>query len=261
MANTSWNGSDKTANITLSGSNLVATTTSNGIGSVRAADRQGSGKFYWEYTVTTGTSALALGVANGAFSLSTFAAGSSGSGATVVSNNGNVWFNGTQVLTGLGTVNTGVLICIALNLDNGLIWFRSGAAGNWNASAAADPAGLIGGLNIGPPQTYYPVLSFQANTQVVTANFGDTAFTGTAPSGFTGGFTSGASPALLGVVTQNFIEEWADGNPAAQATQVFIEQWAAPTGTLLGLVSQMFIEEWASSSAPSGPMVSTIGFG
>src|SRR5436190_23798823 len=47
MANTLWNTSDKSANVTLTGSSLIATT-SGASGWVRAADKQITGKFYWE---------------------------------------------------------------------------------------------------------------------------------------------------------------------------------------------------------------------
>jgi hypothetical protein len=57
MANTTWSTTDK-FNVTLSGSNLIATAASAGICTVRAADKQVTGKFYWECTYNTIASIL-----------------------------------------------------------------------------------------------------------------------------------------------------------------------------------------------------------
>src|SRR4051812_16441177 len=55
MANTTWSATDKSAGITLSGGNLIATNNNNAASGVRAADKQLTGKFYWEVTCTTYT--------------------------------------------------------------------------------------------------------------------------------------------------------------------------------------------------------------
>ena len=51
MANTTWNPADKSATMTLSGGNLIATG-SSWIAWVRAVDKKTTGKFYWEYKAT-----------------------------------------------------------------------------------------------------------------------------------------------------------------------------------------------------------------
>src|SRR6187455_1824221 len=51
MANTTWSTTDKTASLTLSGGNLTATASAT-LQGVRTADRQVTGKFYWEVLVT-----------------------------------------------------------------------------------------------------------------------------------------------------------------------------------------------------------------
>ena len=74
MANTTWNVSDKT-NVNLGGTNSL-TATASGAGGVRSIDRVASGKFYWEYTVSTwGNNELhGFGIANVNAALATFVA-------------------------------------------------------------------------------------------------------------------------------------------------------------------------------------------
>src|SRR5690348_15083028 len=133
MANTTWNASDKTTNITLGGTNsLTATANTTGGGGVRTIDRQVTGQFYFEFTPSsiTGTIYLGVGAANVALTSST-------NGYSVFfssSSTSQYWLNGVQ--TGFGgslgsAISNGTTTCIALDLTNQLIWFRQGAAGNW----------------------------------------------------------------------------------------------------------------------------------
>src|SRR6187397_3639630 len=89
MANTTWNPSDLSG-ITLSGGNLIATAQAGG-GWVRAVDKQVLGKFYWEVTATTNTTAsTGIGIA---------------SSASVLTGNG---FNGGSVRT-CGAIHSGLI--------------------------------------------------------------------------------------------------------------------------------------------------------
>ena len=138
MANTAWSTTDKTAGITLSGSNLIATTTLSTQG-IRSADKQITGKFYFEITVTTtfgqsntgvGSSAAALNNANALATCSLY------------HNNGGVFLNNVSSGVSFGSaISNGTVVCIALDVTNQLIWFRLGAAGNWNANATFSPGG------------------------------------------------------------------------------------------------------------------------
>lgn len=91
-------------------------------------------------------------------------------------------------------------------------------------------------------------------SDAVTANFGDTAFTGAVPSGFTSGFTAGASIPTNALATQIAAEHWFSTNPDMQLTQVAVEQWAAVSTVNPQLVmTQVALEQWASvASAPVG---------
>jgi hypothetical protein len=236
VANTVWNASDKSANVTLTGSNLIATATSGLQGGVRAVDRQITGKFYWEYTcntitlTTTGVglawSALAL---NGAPTAITV-------GLCALIRTGNVYVDGGAVSgIAFGTITSGTLVGIAFDPVARLVWFRLGAAGNWNTSASANPATGTGGIavtGIGGGIPAYPMAWFGAVNDQVTANFGDTAFVGAVPSGFTSGFTAGVTSSTNAIATQSAVEHWLTTNPRAQVTQVALEQWATVTAAL-----------------------------
>jgi hypothetical protein len=254
MANTTWNPSDKSATITLSGGNLTATSTSSGIIAARAIDRQVAGKFYWECLCSTFTgSGSAVGFACSSAALGSGLASAGSSPGTVgLGRGGTIIVDGVSTGISLATVTSGTLVGIAVDLSSRLVWFRLGAAGNWNANAANNPATGVGGisiptLGIGIPA--YPAVSFQANADAVTANFGDSAFTGTLPSGFTSGFTAGASIATNELATQLAVEQWAATNPDMQATQLAIEQWGGLPAPPLW-VTQAALEQWSATPRP-----------
>lgn len=222
---TTWNPSDLSG-VTLSGSNLVATSTALQSG-VRSVDRYLTGKYYWEVTATTWTTSntgAGIAVSGAAFSAlatnSTLGIGLFGSGSVIM--------NGTTMVSGFGTITSGALMCFAIDAGNRLFWTRLGAAGNWNNSAAANPATGVGGVSYAPLGVIaaYAWVAFGASGLVATANFGGSAFTGTAPSGFTAGLPSPNIPPLLAAETQVAIEEWISGSPNALVTQVAIEEWA-----------------------------------
>jgi hypothetical protein len=239
MANTTWNPSDKSATITLSGTNnLIATCTSGAISTVRAIDKQITGKFYWEITATTVVTAHTYGAYSGSASLSAgFATGGGGSAGTCgVGQTGNILVDGTNTLINIGSFTSGAVICIAFDVGARLAWFRLGAAGNWNGSASANPATGTGGIanTLGDGIPLYPAISLIGNGSVSTANFGDTAFTGTVPSGFTSGFTSGVTSPTNALATQIAAEHWLTTNPQEQVTQLALEQWIVGWSTPAG---------------------------
>jgi hypothetical protein len=268
MANTTWNPSDKSANITLSGTNnLVLTTTSNAQGNVRTVDRQLTGKLYWENTLTTITGQISAGIANQAVTLGSLSpqAPNTVVNAIVVTNSGTINLNGTTGAS-LGAFASGGVACFALDLVAQLFWIRNGAAGNWNGSATNNPATGVGGMSapfIGGGIPAYALAAFTngSTTSSITANFGDTVFTGAVPSGFTSGFPTGTPP-LNTLTTQIAAEHWLTTNPPAQVTQVALEHWATVTGTgLQAIATQIALEHWATvaSRSPGGPMITMIG--
>lgn len=253
MANTTWSTTDKTSGITLSGTNnLTATANSLGFQGVRTIDRQISGKFYWEYTFTNTTND-ACGIANASASLSGVGFNGGNNNAAYVNSVGSVYVNASASLASLGSFSTGGVACVALDLTNQLIWFRNGAAGNWNNSGSANPATASGGFSIAAfgVSAIYGLMSCQnaSPSGAVTANFGDSAFSGTVPSGFTSGFPTGTPP-LIAATTQTALEMWTMPNAAAQSTQVGLEMWASvPATTVQALVTQIGLEQWAAIPA------------
>jgi len=246
VANTTWSTTDKSAGITLSNANLTA---AGGTGSVRSVDRQLSGKLYWEYTfVTGGTNNPAVGIATARADLASLYANATN--GVLVYPSSPIYVNGVSSGINLGAIGVGGIVGVALDLTNNLIWMRSGAAGNWNANAANNPATGVGGLSIAAfAGGSIPVYAATATTgsATITANFGDTAFTGVVPAGFTSGFTAGTTPPLNMLATQAAIEDWrVPSDPAMQVTQVAIEDWRVPIPD--AQVTQIGLEHWYSAN-------------
>ena len=252
MANTAWNPSDKSAGITLSGGNLIATNTNNNICGVRAVDRQITGKFYWEVTYNTVTyNGDAAGVINAAFALATIPI-TAPLGSPVIGLQQNGAMTGGVTGPSFGAIAAGSVVCFALDAASGLFWARVGAAGNWNASATANPATGAGAVSIlslglGGGIPIYPWCEVSNTNDVMTANFGDSAFSGAVPSGFTSGFPAGVTTSTNALVTQAALEAWGSANPQAQATLVALEQWISVASIgVQAVVTQVALEEWGS---------------
>jgi hypothetical protein len=261
MANTAWSTTDKTASATLSNSNLTITSASSAQGA-RGADRQVAGQFYFEITPTSWTAGGAVGVAN---SQATFT--SSTLNTATVGTNGNIVVNNVNTGVTLGTIAAASTVGIAVDLTNRRIWFRIAPSGNWNGNAGYAPNTGVGGVDISPAGgvgiPLHPFAYIQANPQVYTANFGDTAFVGAVPSGYTSGFTAGASVPTNAIASQALAEHWLTTNPDARITQVSLEHWASvASGNLQAVVTQVLLEHWTSVAvvvpAAGGPMVTMI---
>jgi hypothetical protein len=182
VPNTTWSTTDK-VNCTLTSGDLRAALT--GTGGVRAAHAQSAGKYYWEFTYTTvQTNSLYTGISLASASLSSPTTGN----AKVLRSTGGITINNIPTGSALGIIAPASKIGIAVDLSALLIWFRIAPSGNWNGSGTANPATGVGGLSISSiAGALYPVMGGQTS-DVVTANFGDTAFTGAVPSGFASGF-------------------------------------------------------------------------
>ena len=137
---TAWSTTDKSANITLSGSNLVATTSSATQGAVRADTTFASGKYYFECVYGTASgSNFGVGWANSTASLSSYIGVDKNGVASFITNtNAAVYFN-AGVVGNLGRTGiAGMTLCVAFDITNKLIWFRWGG-GPWNGSGTVDP--------------------------------------------------------------------------------------------------------------------------
>jgi SPRY domain len=215
VANTTWDLATVTA-VTLSGGNLVATntgTTSTSQGAhVPFADGKTTGKYYFEVKLTTFTGgagvALGVGTASATYAgIST--AATQGAMYYVVGHTGagTIFSGAAGGNTGLvperaGT--TGDVIGVAVDMTNLRIWWRFSPAGLWNGASISsqDPtkppgtgggAGITSGANV-PFVTFGSGLAGQAGVagNVWTANFGDSAFVGAVPAGYTAGWPTAA---------------------------------------------------------------------
>jgi hypothetical protein len=191
MANTTWNPSDKT-NCTLTGSNLIATTAAGG-GGVRAVDAKTSGKYYFELTYTTlNTNTISCGISQSSGNLISPGTGTS----FVIRLTGVIRVNGVNSGFSFGvSVPPATIFGIAVDLSGQLIWYRFAPSGNWNNDVSANPATGVNGASISSiAGSLYPFMSGSTSDKV-TANFGDAAFAGAVPSGFTVGWPTGSGGA------------------------------------------------------------------
>jgi hypothetical protein len=190
LAHATWNPSDKTSSVTLSGGSLTATLV-NGTQGVRSTKAMTSGKAYFEISASTwaGAGSPPVGIANTTAALSSMSSSGSVGAATVIPA-GNIYVNGSVTGVSIGARADGDVIGIAADLTNSLIWFRVAPAGNWNGNATYAP-GVAGGVSFSAitGATICPVAAVQLSIQCVfTGNFGDSAFSGTVPSGYTAGW-------------------------------------------------------------------------
>ena len=178
---TTWNSADKNAGMSLSNGDLTVTGSSlSGYSSIRSIASAASGKKYWETVISTLIGFAGPGFGNSTASLSNYA------GQSV---NGVSWFlNGTvfQNGGGIGSIQTfaqGDVLCVALDLDNNKVWFRTNG-GNWNNSGTADPATNTGGITFTSVGTAFAMMTQQVTGDIGTSNFGGSAYAQTPPSGF-----------------------------------------------------------------------------
>lgn len=180
-----WNPSDKSSLITLSGSDLVATRT--GATDAQAAVRatlsrpaSDAGGYYFEVVITSASSSpfVAVGVANSAQSMTNYI-GSSADSWSYYEETGQKITNAS--LTSYGaSYTTGDVIGVLLK--NGKLYFRKN--GTWQNSA--DVAAETGAAFTGLTGDLYPAVSmFRSDSpaHVLTGRFKASAFSGSIPSG------------------------------------------------------------------------------
>jgi hypothetical protein len=184
-ATTTWNPSDKNASITLSGGNLTAASSAGSFVSLRAIASHSTGKFYRENTVVQSANPNNInagGIANSTAGLSNYMGVDTNS--VSIFGAGGVFLNNVNIAT-VAAYGVGDVLCDAVDLGALLIWFRTNG-GLWNNSGTANPATGAGGISIaslaGGP--YLPSASMDTTIDIMTANFGATAYAQSVPSGF-----------------------------------------------------------------------------
>ena len=180
-----WNPSDKNAGVTLSNGNLTMTTVTTNYVQARSTVGVTSGKWYWEVVYTSIVLSDAMtGIANGSMSLATGNyVGLDANGWGVYTPTGNKLHNGAN--TAYGSACGANTIMCALDMDNGKVWW--GLNGTWFNSG--NPAsGTNAAYTTGITGTIYACSTvLSTNEPTLTANFGATAQSYSAPSGFNAG--------------------------------------------------------------------------
>lgn len=196
-----FNPSDKGANISLSLGDLKATGGIAAWQAVRSTVSVSSGKWYWEYTITSApTDSRLHGIALSTATLSGFL-GSDANGWGYYGPTGVKYNNGASTAYGASYV-TGDIIGVALDMDNGRVFFSKN--GTWQNSG--DPAAGTGFAFNGLTGSMFAAVSLDVINESVTANFGASALNSTPPSGYNAGLYTGSAGgaitirmALLGV--------------------------------------------------------------
>lgn len=195
MSITTWNPSDISASVTLSGSNKIATCTATNQGA-RSLNGKSAGKWYAEFSNCLFSSVPALssrggvGVADSTYSLTT---------GPQSDNTHSAWVQRDEISVGNGTrsaaaiafpITTSTVIGVALDQSGALIWFTTDGA-TWNNGGTANPATGVGGYSLAGAATLGPNAFLAAwlrwnggPNDAATLNGGDTAFSFSIPSGF-----------------------------------------------------------------------------
>lgn len=233
MANITWDAATKTSGITLSADALTATTTVSTTNWVIGPTGQAAGKFYFEITLNGAGLPFQIGLTKPAASYSSSA---------YFQNNGVVLNVGSTTesvtIAGLSVVSTsaygavspalaaGSIVCVAVDFAAQLIWFRAGVTANWNGTTNGNPATGTGGFSfaaLGAKGISLVPCLLTSSAQSDTANFGDSAFSGAVPTGFTSGWPTGGADNAL--VTQVSAEVWRVAPSDARFTYVGVEVW------------------------------------
>jgi hypothetical protein len=190
-------------NATLSGGNLIVTNTgttatNQGVSGPSAFAKSNAGKFYFEVSATTITGGSGVGIGVGPTGTTITAMSTAppvNAYMVYIGNTGKIWGNGTGN-TGLqlGTFANGDVLCVAMDCGNGRVWFRLNN-GLWDNVSGHDPTigdGTHGGQAFAAATSMIPFATFGngplgsggASGNVFTANFGASAFSYPAPSGY-----------------------------------------------------------------------------
>ncbi len=179
----------KDSHITLSGANLIGDSTSNGgWGSTRTTGSKAQashGLFYAEFSIATGAGTPTqcfTGIGTSTVSSGSYV-GSDANSIGYYGANGNKYINAAA--TGYGSAYTaGDVVGVAVDLTNSYVYFAKN--NTWQNSGDPTSGGShTGGLALTTAQSYY-LFSSWGNTgrPTITANFGASAFTYTAPANY-----------------------------------------------------------------------------
>lgn len=183
---TKWNPADKGANITLSSTDHVATNSSGNSGVRSIGITHQTGKWYFEFPAydNIGAGSGHLGCVDSSYNLNSTPP--NGGAFCGVDPAGNLVSSVGTHASGLGNPD-GHHVSMAVDFDNNRMWMRYDG-GAWAGNGASpDPVTNTNGWDIGTVDAnpVYLAVRHQGSGAHTTINAGDSAFTYTAPSGFT----------------------------------------------------------------------------
>lgn len=180
-----WNPSDKSANITLSGSNLIATCDGTAwFRWVRSTISQTSGKYYWEYTITTWVgwvSVLSVGIGKSTATLSNYVGQDANWWGWYNDGTSSIIRNNATSLSTPAAFAQGDIIGIALDLTastvafykNNTLIYTTGATVSGTLFAMVSCYNLASvTANFWPSLTYSPPAGFNAGLYTGTTSNG-----------------------------------------------------------------------------------------
>lgn len=203
-----WSTTDKHSDLSLTNNNLTVQDTGNTVANpaLRATQGKSSGKHYWEYTIASITTGAALGIGSATQNLVAGNALVNLEGLRVIhSPNGNSYKPATTY--GAAIIAGDVLGC-ALDMDAGTFTtYKNGV------SQGVLVSGLTG--------TIYPYIAIYNTTELVTANFGGSAFRYPVPSGFNAGLYN---------TNANLLTAWWKADSLALADGANVTSWSDSSG-------------------------------
>jgi hypothetical protein len=192
---------------TLSNGNLTAANAATWYQGAFGTTTHTTGKWYFEITLTAADNSISnsygWGAALDGTGLIDFSSGGVG-GVICYLGSGGINAGGSG--TGYGiNASQGAIVGVAIDLTNQKMWFKivagTGSGGAlWNGNGTANPATNVNGAAIPTAGAMRPLISFNTHntTDIMTANFGASAFSGAAPSGFSAwGISTTFDPATL----------------------------------------------------------------
>jgi hypothetical protein len=199
-----------TAGITFSGGNLTALGASGtGLTSssiAQSIEGKTAGKWYVEFTcvaISGNVDGVGLVSSEGINSSNGFLGSDPVNLGWAAYTNSHIT-NGNATVTSVNqfTYGAGDVIGVAIDLDNKRLWFNKNGSGTWvGTSGTPNPATNTSGFdltNLIAVGRAYPAANLSGALAKFTANFGATSFTGTVPSGFTGGWTNTTAGTYFG---------------------------------------------------------------
>jgi hypothetical protein len=156
--------------------NLYANRNSSGWARIAGSIGVTSGKWYWEITPNNNTTSqmIGIGLGNTASNYPGYESNTYG----FYTSTGQKYNNNTAA--SYGSYSAGQIVGVALDLDNGKIWFSCN--GTWQASG--DPAAGTNAAFTSISGTYFPEYGLNGISTNGYANFGQQPFVYTPPSGF-----------------------------------------------------------------------------